>query len=47
MNSYGGARHGFTNPDAAQFGIGNPVYDKRADDRSWARMQGFFSEIFE
>jgi len=47
MNTYGGARHGFTNPDAADFGIENLVYDERADRRSWARMQEFFTEIFE
>lgn len=46
MNTYGGARHGFTNPDAAAFGIENLVYDKRADERSWARMQAFFGELF-
>ncbi len=47
MNTYGGVRHGFTNPDAGAFGIDNLVYDQRADERSWSRMQGFFSEIFD
>jgi dienelactone hydrolase len=47
MNTYGGVRHGFTNPDAAKFGIENLAYDRRADERSWSRMQGFFSEIFD
>jgi len=47
MNTYGGVRHGFTNPDAGRFGIANLVYDKSADERSWARMQGFFREIFD
>ena len=46
MNTYGGARHGFTNPDAAQFGIQNLVYDERADRRSWERMRGFFQDLF-
>lgn len=45
MNTYGGVRHGFTNPDAASFGIENLVYDKVADERSWSRMQSFFAEI--
>ena len=45
MNTYGGVRHGFTNPDAASFGIPNLVYDERADRRSWTRMQQFFDEI--
>ena len=47
MNTYGGARHGFTNPDAARFGIQNLVYNEGADRRSWNRMQAFFAEIFE
>lgn len=46
MNTYGGARHSFTNPDAGDFGIENLKYDAKADKRSWARMQAFFSEIF-
>jgi dienelactone hydrolase len=48
MNTYGGdVRHGFTNPDAGQFGIPNLKYDAAADRRSWAKMQGFFDEIFQ
>ena len=46
MNSYGGVHHGFTNPNAASFGIDNLKYDRVADQRSWQRMQAFFSEIF-
>ncbi len=46
MDVYGGARHGFTNPDAASFGIPNLAYDAQADARSWARMRAFFDEIF-
>ncbi len=44
--SYGGARHGFTNPDAGNFGLDNLKYDKKADKRSWNQMQSFFSELF-
>jgi dienelactone hydrolase len=47
MNTYGGARHGFTNPEAAKFGIDNLVYDQQADERSWARMRAFFGQLFE
>lgn len=47
MNTYGGARHGFTNPDAAAFGIENLQYNEQADRRSWERMQSFFTEIFD
>lgn len=46
MNTYGGVRHGFTNPDAAAFGIPNLAYDELADKRSWSRMQAFFDELF-
>lgn len=46
MNTYGGARHGFTNPDAGSFGIENLQYDATADRRSWARMRAFFDELF-
>lgn len=46
MDIYGGARHGFTNPDAAKYGIENLKYDPRADRRSWQTMQTFFAEIF-
>ena len=47
MNTYGGARHGYTNPDAGTFGIANLEYNQSADRRSWARMQGFLNEIFK
>lgn len=46
MNSYGGARHGFTNPDVGAYGIPNLKYDQRADERSWQRMQTFFDGLF-
>lgn len=46
MDIYGGARHGFTNPNAGDFGIENLAYDAQADARSWARMQAFFGELF-
>lgn len=47
MNTYGGARHGYTNPDAGTFGIANLEYNQSADRRSWARMQGFLNEILK
>ncbi|GAB6043201.1 dienelactone hydrolase family protein [Endothiovibrio diazotrophicus] len=46
LDSYGGVRHSFTNPDADKRGIANLKYDALADKRSWARMQAFFAEIF-
>lgn len=47
MNTYGGVRHSFTNPDAARYGIDNLRYDATADRRSWARMQAFFDELLQ
>ena len=44
--SYGGAKHGFSNPDAASFGVEGVVYDAAADKRSWQAMLDFFGEIF-
>ena len=45
MNSYGGAKHGFTNPDAGKYGIPNLEYNKQADERSWTRMQEFWGGV--
>ena len=45
MNTYGGARHGFTNPNADKPGMDYLKYDATADARSWARMQAFFDEM--
>lgn len=44
--SYGGARHGFTNPLAGDYGIENLAYDANADRRSWALMQALLEEVF-
>ena len=46
MVIYGGARHGFTNPDADRYGLAGVRYDQNADRRSWAAMQQLFDEIF-
>lgn len=46
MNTYGGVRHGFTDPSADSHGMDNLKYDARADARSWARMRSFFDELF-
>ncbi|MFH1985471.1 MAG: dienelactone hydrolase family protein [Pseudomonadota bacterium] len=46
MNFYGGARHGFTNPGAGDYGLPALAYDRTADERSWAGMRQFFQEIF-
>jgi dienelactone hydrolase len=47
MNLYGGVVHGFTNPEVDAMGRPERArYDARADRRSWAEMQAFFTEIF-
>lgn len=47
MNTYGNARHGFTNPNADKRGMDALKYNAAADARSWARMQSFFDELFK
>jgi dienelactone hydrolase len=44
---YGGAHHGFTNPNADEYGMENVEYNAKADRRSWELMQSFLSEVFE
>ena len=43
---YGNTRHGFTNPDAAKFGMDALAYNPDSDRRSWQEMTFFFNEIF-
>ena len=47
MVYYGGAVHGFTNPDADAAGIKGVRYNAPADKRSWEAMRQFFKELFE
>lgn len=44
--NYSGAKHSFTNPNAAAFGIDALAYNEAADRRSWQAMLSFFGEIF-
>lgn len=46
MNIYSGAKHGFTNPGAGEFGMDALAYNEKADRRSWEKMKAFFAEIF-
>lgn len=46
MVIYSGARHGFTNPGAGDYGLDGVKYDPKADARSWELMDDFFDEIF-
>jgi dienelactone hydrolase len=44
--TYPGAKHGFTNPDAAQYGMDALAYNADADRESWAAMLTLFGEVF-
>ena len=44
--SYPGAKHGFTNPDAAKYGMPQLAYDADADRQSWTAMLKLFKEVF-
>jgi dienelactone hydrolase len=44
--SYPGARHGFTNPDAAKYGMAALAYDATADKQSWAEMLKLLKQVF-
>jgi dienelactone hydrolase len=46
MNTYGGAKHSFTNPESDRVGMPGIGYQKEADTRSWDAMKSFFREIF-
>lgn len=46
MVVYGGARHGFTNPDAGKYGMDGVRYNNQADQRSWRQMEWFLTDIF-
>jgi dienelactone hydrolase len=43
---YPGAKHGFTNPNAGQYGMPQLAYDAQADRESWAAMLKLFKEVF-
>lgn len=43
---YGGALHGFTNPDAGKYKIPALAYSPSADQRSWEHMKLFLDGLF-
>lgn len=43
---YPGAKHGFTNPNAAQYGMPQLAYNAAADRQSWAALLKLFREVF-
>jgi dienelactone hydrolase len=44
--AYGGAVHGFSNPDGGNDNSKGYAYNEKADRRSWAAMKALFAEIF-
>jgi dienelactone hydrolase len=44
---YGGAGHGFTNPEADGAGVPELAYHAAADKRSWRAMLRLFDEVFD
>ena len=44
---YGGAVHGFTNPNNGSDPSKGVAYNEKADKRSWEAMKNFFGEIFK
>jgi len=47
MILYGGAKHGFSDPDAAQYKMKEFEYNEAADRRSWRQVGYFLEEIFQ
>jgi len=44
---YPGAKHGFTNPNAGQYGMEQLAYNAEADQQSWAAMLKLFKEVLQ
>jgi dienelactone hydrolase len=44
--AYGGAKHSFTNPEAAKANLPILAYSPSADHRSWQHMRAFFEELW-
>ena len=45
--AYGGAVHGFTNPESGNDDSKGAAYNERADRRSWEAMKAFFAETLK
>lgn len=43
--TYAGAKHGFTNPGAGDYGMTAIAYNEKADKRSWALLLDFLAEV--
>lgn len=46
MNTYGGAVHSFTNPEAGNDPSKGVAYDEKADRRSWEALKRFLQRVF-
>ncbi len=46
FHSYGGIKHGFTDPGASARGVPALGYDASADRQSWAALTSLFAEVF-
>jgi dienelactone hydrolase len=46
LTQYGGAVHGFTNPNAGSDNSKGMAYNAKADQRSWQETTDFYKEIF-
>jgi len=44
--TYPGVKHGFTNPEAANYGMPQLAFDATADRESWAAMLKLFQEVW-
>ncbi len=44
---YPGAKHAFTNPNAAQYGMPQLAYNADAAKKSWAEMEKFLKQVFQ
>ena len=47
MILFGGAKHGFADPNAAQYNMKEFAYNPTADQRSWQQVELFLSEVFQ
>lgn len=46
VNTYPGAKHGFTNPEAGKHGMDALAYNAEADQKSWEAAMAFFKDAF-
>jgi dienelactone hydrolase len=47
MIEFGGAKHGFTNPSAGEYGLDALAYDQEADRQSWQMLLWTLADTFQ